>query len=121
MKKGVKAAIGIIAAAIAVFLLVFFLWDSPAKFVPSTYGYMADSATGEPFVYYEDIFGKPLLRKMVNGVHTVPYRRPRRIRLKTSIFHLTSSMRLSQQELLSKIKLISNEKRRGILSLRFVL
>ncbi len=28
MKKGVKVAIGIIAAAIAVFLLVFFLWDS---------------------------------------------------------------------------------------------
>lgn len=59
MKKGVKAAIGIIAAAIA----VFFLWDSPAKFVPSTYGYMADSATGEPFVYYEDIFGKTFVKE----------------------------------------------------------
>ena len=63
MKKGVKAAIGIIAAAIAGFLLVFFLWDSPAKFVPSTYGYMADSATGEPFVYYEDIFGKTFVKE----------------------------------------------------------
>ena len=121
MKKGVKASIGIIAAAIAVFLLVFFLWDSPAKFVPSTYGYMADSAR-ESRLFTMRIFSeKPLLRKMVNGVHTVLYRRPRRIRLKTSIFHLTSSMRLSQQELFSKIKLISNEKRRGILSLRFVL
>lgn len=62
-EKGVKVAIGIIAAAIAVFLLVFFLWDSPAKFVPSTYGCMADSATGEPLVYYEDIFGRTFVKE----------------------------------------------------------
>jgi len=63
MKKSVKVTAGIISAAIAVFLLVFFLWDSPAKFVPSTYGYMADSATGEPLVYYEDLFGRTFIKE----------------------------------------------------------
>lgn len=63
MKKAGKIILKILATAVVVFLLVFFLYDSPAKFEPSTYGYMADSATGEPFVYYEELFGRSFVKE----------------------------------------------------------
>lgn len=39
------------------FLLVFFLYDSPAKYVPNQDGEIYLNQAGEPVIYYTDLFG----------------------------------------------------------------
>lgn len=55
--KKAKKVIIIIAVILAVFLLVFALYDSPAKYVPTSDGRIYLDKNGEPILYYTDLFG----------------------------------------------------------------
>ncbi len=56
-KKPIKIALIVFAAAVVVFFLVFMSYESPAKFNKTPLGYLQNTETGEPVVYYEDLFG----------------------------------------------------------------
>ncbi len=47
----------IILAVLLLFALVFCLYDSPAKYMPTNTEKVAVDANGEPMLYYTDLFG----------------------------------------------------------------
>lgn len=60
-KKGIGLAVKVIVAVLAVvcvFSGVFFLYDSPAKYVTTQNGDIYINSDGEPVLYYTDLFGK---------------------------------------------------------------
>lgn len=57
-KSNIKRNIIIaVTSAVFVFILVFCLYDSPAKFVPNQNGEIYIDNNGNPRVYYTDLFG----------------------------------------------------------------
>lgn len=76
-KKGKGLAVKVIVAVLAVvcvFSGVFFLYDSPAKYVPTQNGDIYINSDGEPVLYYTDLFGKHFIRKTENA-YMLRYRR----------------------------------------------
>ena len=47
----------VILAIVFIFLGIFFLYDSPAKYVPTQDGDVYINSDGKPILYYTDIFG----------------------------------------------------------------
>lgn len=52
-----KCILVVVLHIIVLFLLVFFLYDSPAKYVPNQDGEIYLNQAGEPIIYYTDLFG----------------------------------------------------------------
>ena len=57
-KKLVIHLVSAVVLVLALFLLVFALYDTPAKYVPTADGEIYLDASGEPILYYEDLFGR---------------------------------------------------------------
>ncbi len=57
-QKKIWVTASIILAVLLLFALVFCLYDSPAKYVPTSTGEVAVDANGEPMLYYTDLFGR---------------------------------------------------------------
>ncbi len=57
MKKPIKILIIALVSCIALFAVVFFLYDSPAKYVTKPDGSIYLDKNGEPRLYYTDLFG----------------------------------------------------------------
>ena len=57
MKKPIRIIICVLTVLIILFVAVFFLYDSPAKYVPKPDGSIYLDKNGEPVLYYTDIFG----------------------------------------------------------------
>lgn len=57
-KKLATAIIFICLAVVFIFLGVFFLYDSPAKYVPTQDGAVYINSDGKPILYYTDLFGR---------------------------------------------------------------
>ena len=57
MKKPIRIIICVLTVLIILFVAVFFLYDSPAKYVTKPDGSIYLDKNGEPRLYYTDLFG----------------------------------------------------------------
>lgn len=69
LNKNKKKVVYIILSIAAIFLLVFCLYDSPAKYVPNQDGKIYLNQKGEPIIYYTDLFGNEFYQDGIRRVY----------------------------------------------------
>lgn len=65
-----KNVVYIILSIALLFLLVFCLYDSPAKYVPNQNGEIYLNQDGEPIIYYTDLFGNEFYQDGIRRVYS---------------------------------------------------
>lgn len=65
-----RKVVYIILSIAFIFLLVFCLYDSPAKYVPNQDGKIYINQDGEPIIYYTDLFGNEFRQDGIRRVYS---------------------------------------------------
>lgn len=68
-RVAIKIIVAILALALAL-TAVFFLYDSPASYVPDSNGNIYLNSDGKPFLYYTDLFGNTFVSENGKRIYT---------------------------------------------------